>query len=79
MIKRGRPTVLIVNENFVEAAESISRASGISNLPYVVFPTNIDSLPEEEIAALTEARLEEIAGKLLTRMAVESVDDGGDG
>lgn len=69
MIKRARPTVLIANENFVEALVSIATASGVPDLPYVVFPTNIDSLPEEEIAALTDERLDEIADKLLHRKA----------
>ncbi len=66
-MKRGRPVVLLANENFVEALESIAGAAGVPNLPYVVFPTNIDSLPEEEIVAMGEARLAEIAGKLVNQ------------
>ena len=67
MLKRGRPVVLLANENFIEALESIARAAGVPNLPYVVFPTNIDSLPEAEITAMAEERLAEIAGKLVSQ------------
>ena len=67
MLKRGRPVVLLANENFVGALESIAGAAGVPNLPYVVFPTNIDSLPEAEIVAMGEARLAEIAGKLVSQ------------
>ena len=65
MLKRGRPVVLLVNENFVDALENIARAAGVPNLPYVVFPTNIDGLPEEEILAMGEARLTEMVEKLV--------------
>ena len=59
--------VLLANENFVGALEGIAGAAGVPNLPYVVFPTNIDGLPEEEIVAMGEARLAEIADKLVTQ------------
>ena len=64
-MKRGRPVVLLANENFVEALEAIAGAAGVPNLPYVVFPTNIDSLPEEEIIAMGAARLDEMVEKLV--------------
>lgn len=59
--------MLLANENFVEALESIARAAGVPNLPYVVFPTNIDGLPEAEILAMGEARLEEMVDKLVSQ------------
>lgn len=67
MLKRGRPVVLLANENFVDALEGIAGAAGVPNLPYVVFPTNIDALPETEIAAMGEARLHEIVDKLVAQ------------
>ncbi|MEE8433647.1 MAG: hypothetical protein V3S64_02560 [bacterium] len=66
-MKRGRPVVLLANENFVEALEEIAGAAGVPNLPYVVFPTNIDSLPEEEIVAMGESRLHEMVDKLVSQ------------
>lgn len=62
--------VLLANENFVEALEEIAGAAGVPNLPYVVFPTNIDALPEEEIAAMGEARLGEMVDKLVSQTEV---------
>ena len=66
-MKRGRPVVLLANENFVEALVEIAGAAGVPNLPYVVFPTNIDSLPEEEIVAMGESRLHEMVHKLVSQ------------
>ena len=61
--------MLVANENFVEAVQSIAQAAGVPNLPYVVFPTNIDSLPEEQIVAMGEARLDEMVAKLVSQTA----------
>ena len=59
--------MLLANENFVEALEAMASAEGVPQLPYVVFPTNIDSLPEEEIVAMCEARVAEVAEKLVAQ------------
>ncbi len=67
MLKRGRPVVLLANENFIDALEGIAAAAGVPNLPYVVFPTNIDGLPEAEIADMGKARLHEIVDKLVAQ------------
>ena len=61
--------MLVANENFVEAVQSIAQAAGVPNLPYVVFPTNIDGLPEEQIVAMGEARLDEMVAKLVSQTA----------
>ena len=65
MIKRGLPTVLLVNENFLVATEAMAKSYGLSQLPTVVFPTNMDSMPEEEIIELTGKGFPEVVRKLV--------------
>jgi hypothetical protein len=63
-LKRGRPVVLLVNEDFTIASSTAAKAYGIDNLPMVIFPNNMDNLSEDEILALTRRRFEEIVRKL---------------
>ena len=65
MIQRGKPTVLLTSTNFVETAKTLAKAAGLSQLPYIVFPADVDNLPEKEILALAEERSEEIFAKLI--------------
>ena len=65
MIKRGKPTVLLISTNFVETAKTLANAAGLAQLPHVVFPAEIDTLPEEEIRAWVDTRAAEITGTLI--------------
>lgn len=64
MLKRGLPTVLLANENFLVAAKTMAKAFGGEKLVVTSFPTNMDTLPEDEIIALTRKGFEEIITKL---------------
>ena len=70
MIKRAVPAVLLVNENFIIATKTVAKAYGVDDLPYVVFPSNMDSMPEGEIIELTEKGFDEVLGKLINPSTV---------
>ncbi|MCJ7791108.1 MAG: hypothetical protein MUP49_01635 [Dehalococcoidia bacterium] len=48
--------MVLITEDFVMLAEMEARNRGIPRLPYIVFPRTINSLPPEEIEAITNEK-----------------------
>ena len=72
MVKKGIPTVVLVNEQFLIEAQMIAKSYGVPSLRMIVLPHNIELLPSEEIEAITDKVCEE-AIMLLTQPAKEAV------
>ena len=57
--------VMLVNEDFVEIAKLMAKSKGVPNLPHVVFPRTINTIPDEEVVELTGKVVDEIASLLM--------------
>ena len=65
MVKRGKPTVLLLNENFLVEAKIVARSRGVPDLPYVVFPHNLETLPIPDIKAAIDRVFPQIVNHLV--------------
>ncbi len=65
MVKRGLPTVILVNENFITETKVVAKSRGVPDLPYVVLPQNVAVLPKEELEAIARRIPEQIVAALL--------------
>ena len=58
-------TVVLVTEPFERVARSSAIARGLSKLPIVVLPADVDDFEVADIRALVDARLAELESALL--------------
>ncbi|MBI2906042.1 MAG: hypothetical protein HYX92_00150 [Chloroflexi bacterium] len=61
----GIPTTTLVTSEFVPLANFHARGRGYPELPVVVLPHPFETLPEEEITRIADARFAEIMGNLV--------------
>ncbi|MBM3210704.1 hypothetical protein FJZ33_00675 [Candidatus Poribacteria bacterium] len=64
MVKRGKPTVVFCNENFVSMAKLVAKSGGVPDLPLIIFPWSTDVLPEEDLRQLTDKAFKEVIASL---------------
>jgi hypothetical protein len=59
--------VVVVTEVFANLAAMAARSRGYASLRTLVLPHPMESKPADEIAAIVEARLDELVGLLVAR------------
>ena len=70
MHKRGLPSVTLVTERFLPLARSVARAQGIPDLPLVVLPKDVDTLPPEQLRQVATRAFREVAALVLSKPAL---------
>lgn len=69
MRQRGLPSVTLVTERFLPLAKSVARSRGIPDLPIVVLPRDVDTLPPEQLRQVATQAFREAVALVLSSPA----------
>lgn len=58
------PSVTLVTEKFIGLARTVAKAKGVSTMPIIALPHNVEFMPEEELKAVAEKAFQDVVKSL---------------